>query len=277
MIDEYPSGFSVPGLGHNTGQVQLLFPACGVLGALLPSGPKDLHLCSTEPDILCGFGSVPSLPSHSGHPSKAPVHGQLLCVHVARCSQDRKGTSMADEVMKSLRSHFEKLVPFKMCLNDFKCKDVSDATEDRARPSLSSRAASLRARRAPLPSAPGCTVRTCPAPDRRLRAGGPLCPRAPGTRRTAARVGRVGRTPSPGREVRHVRARPPPPSVLPGLSPVSCALGGGVHPGVGPRMETPGTCGVCLSRQSEERVATGTRVPAHCLLPARRAHSGKMA
>nr|XP_036850316.1 uncharacterized protein LOC108389730 isoform X4 [Manis javanica]XP_036850317.1 uncharacterized protein LOC108389730 isoform X4 [Manis javanica] len=96
MIDECPSGFAGPSLRHDTSRVQLLFPACGVLGTLLPSGPKDLHLCSTEPDVLCGFRSAPSLPSNPGHPSKAPVHGQLLCVLVARCPQDRKGTSVAD-------------------------------------------------------------------------------------------------------------------------------------------------------------------------------------
>ncbi|XP_073080993.1 uncharacterized protein [Manis javanica] len=96
MIDECPSGFAGPSLRHDTSRVQLLFPACGVLGTLLPSGPKDLHLCSTEPDVLCGFRSAPSLLSNPGHPSKAPVHGQLLCVLVARCPQDRKGTSVAD-------------------------------------------------------------------------------------------------------------------------------------------------------------------------------------
>nr|XP_036850315.1 uncharacterized protein LOC108389730 isoform X3 [Manis javanica] len=75
MIDECPSG--------NHPEVELL-------------DFMDLHLCSTEPDVLCGFRSAPSLPSNPGHPSKAPVHGQLLCVLVARCPQDRKGTSVAD-------------------------------------------------------------------------------------------------------------------------------------------------------------------------------------
>ncbi|XP_073080986.1 uncharacterized protein [Manis javanica] len=40
MIDECPSGFAGPSLRHDTSRVQLLFPACGVLGTLLPSGPK---------------------------------------------------------------------------------------------------------------------------------------------------------------------------------------------------------------------------------------------
>nr|XP_036850314.1 uncharacterized protein LOC108389730 isoform X2 [Manis javanica] len=107
MIDECPSGFAGPSLRHDTSRVQLLFPACGVLGTLLPSGPKDLHLCSTEPDVLCGFRSAPSLPSNPGHPSKAPVHGQLLCVLVARCPQDRKGTSVADAPGLHRRGHAE--------------------------------------------------------------------------------------------------------------------------------------------------------------------------
>lgn len=35
-----PVGFAGPSLRHDTSRVQLLFPACGVLGTLLPSGPK---------------------------------------------------------------------------------------------------------------------------------------------------------------------------------------------------------------------------------------------
>ncbi|XP_073080989.1 uncharacterized protein [Manis javanica] len=80
MIDECPSG--------NHPEVELL-------------DFMDLHLCSTEPDVLCGFRSAPSLLSNPGHPSKAPVHGQLLCVLVARCPQDRKGTSVADDRLSS--------------------------------------------------------------------------------------------------------------------------------------------------------------------------------
>lgn len=71
------------------------------------SALQDLHLCSTEPDVLCGFRSAPSLPSNPGHPSKAPVHGQLLCVLVARCPQDRKGTSVADAPGLHRRGHAE--------------------------------------------------------------------------------------------------------------------------------------------------------------------------
>ncbi|XP_073080982.1 uncharacterized protein [Manis javanica] len=201
MIDECPSGFAGPSLRHDTSRVQLLFPACGVLGTLLPSGPK----VTTQKWSYWILWTCTSAPLNLTSSADSEVHP--LCCLTQGIPQRPRSTgscsvSLSPDVLKT-----EKGPQWPMLQG---C--IAAGTP-------SSPAVSAQVRRAHLPcSGPSSAPRrTC-------------CPRAPGTQRSAAGVGRVGRTPSPGREVRHVRARRPPPSMLPGLSPGSCAGGGGVHP-----------------------------------------------